>query len=277
MTALASANLVVNIMLSFSLKYVWNFVNLLQFLVFMTQWGLNFPLNALAVLKYLKSIALMEFIPTHQITTKISGWLGLDSTDPNNIVSNMGIMLVIAIGLLMVIVALGLASCFVNKNYKFYKKYQDIKGVLYYNVFIRYLLQSCLKLGIAAGTTLTTTKYSGVTPTKIGTICTSTLILGVILISPLLFGLILKLNFVNLKLPSLKSKFGTLYLSIKDNNKWALTYSSIFMFRRIIFLGLTFGLSTFASLQIHLFTFVTLAYTAYLGLAAPHDISVLTN
>ncbi len=65
----------------------------------------------------------MEFIPTQQITTTISGWLGLDKTDPNNIVNNIGIMLVIAIGLLVVVFALGIASFFVNKNYKFYKKY----------------------------------------------------------------------------------------------------------------------------------------------------------
>ncbi len=64
MNVVATVNLFIGLIFSFGLKYMWNFVNILQFLVFMTSWNINYPLNALAVLKYLKSIALMEFIPT---------------------------------------------------------------------------------------------------------------------------------------------------------------------------------------------------------------------
>lgn len=64
MNTIAAINLIVNIVLSFGLKYLWNFVNLLQFLVFIPRWQLNIPFNALTILQQLKSIALMEFIPT---------------------------------------------------------------------------------------------------------------------------------------------------------------------------------------------------------------------
>jgi hypothetical protein len=50
MNTIALVNLIVNIVLSFGLKYLWNFVNLLQFLVFIPRWKLNIPPNALAIL-----------------------------------------------------------------------------------------------------------------------------------------------------------------------------------------------------------------------------------
>ena len=106
MNVLATVNIFINLVLSFSLKYLWNFVNLLQFLVFMTKWSLNYPFNALSILQYLKSIALMEFIPTHQITFKISEWIGLDPNDSSNLINSMGMMLVIGVLLLVVVVVL---------------------------------------------------------------------------------------------------------------------------------------------------------------------------
>ncbi len=81
MNILAGGNLALNIVFAFSLKFLWGFVNLLQFLVFMQLWAIDLPDNALTVMKFLKSIALLEFIPTEQITNTISGWLGLDSAD----------------------------------------------------------------------------------------------------------------------------------------------------------------------------------------------------
>ena len=54
MNTIALVNLIVNIVLSFGLKYLWNFVNLLQFLVFIPRWKLNIPPNALAILGQLK-------------------------------------------------------------------------------------------------------------------------------------------------------------------------------------------------------------------------------
>ena len=50
MNAIATTNLIVNLVLSFGLKYLWNFVNLLQFLVFIPKWRIKIPSNALIVL-----------------------------------------------------------------------------------------------------------------------------------------------------------------------------------------------------------------------------------
>lgn len=72
-------------------------------------------------------------------------------------------------------------------------------------------------------------------------------------------------------------KIGSLYLALKDNNKWALAYSPVFMIRRVVFLAITFGLAKYAALQIQLLIVITVLYMAYLGLVVPHNLQFMTN
>lgn len=67
------------------------------------------PNHTSAVLKFIKNIALLEFIPTKQITGKISEWFGMDPDDENGMFNNMGIMLLVAIALLVIVVLLAVA------------------------------------------------------------------------------------------------------------------------------------------------------------------------
>lgn len=126
MDYLAGGNLILNLVLSFGLKFLWNFVNLLQFLVFMQLWDIYLPSQAQAVIKFLKNIALLEFIPTKQITGTIAFWFGLDQE--NNVLSDMGLMLVIG---LVIILALGVlvivGHIAVNHSYDWYRRYRQVK------------------------------------------------------------------------------------------------------------------------------------------------------
>jgi len=55
----------------------------------------------------------MEFIPTKEITAKISTWFGLDPNDNDNIVNSTGIMLVIALVIIVIVAFLAIGSFFV--------------------------------------------------------------------------------------------------------------------------------------------------------------------
>ena len=77
MGVISGGNIALNIVLSYGLKYLWNMVNLLQFLVFIEKWKFNLPYNAKAVLSYLRSLALMEFVDTAPATKWISDKLGM--------------------------------------------------------------------------------------------------------------------------------------------------------------------------------------------------------
>ena len=87
MDILAGGNLALNIIFALSLKFLWGFVNMLQFLVFMQLWDIDLPPNAQAVLKFLKSIALMEFIRQHKSQGLSLG--GLVSTQLTNQTSSI--------------------------------------------------------------------------------------------------------------------------------------------------------------------------------------------
>ena len=80
-TIMAGTNIALNIFLVGALKFLWGLVNILQFLVFMSRWKLDYPGNTLSVLKFIKMIALMEFMPTGWFTDILSDWFGIQKED----------------------------------------------------------------------------------------------------------------------------------------------------------------------------------------------------
>ncbi len=124
MQTIAIGVIIGNIIFAFSLKQMWNLVGLLQYLVYLQLWKLNYPENAVAVLAYLKYIALMEFIPIKEIQDWISEKVGIDKTDPGNIINNMGTMFMIGGILLACVALLVVVLILVSTNYKLYKYYR---------------------------------------------------------------------------------------------------------------------------------------------------------
>ena len=55
--------LVLQCFLYMGIKYLWNFMNLLQFLIFMQMWLISLPSKARIFLRELQNLALLEFIP----------------------------------------------------------------------------------------------------------------------------------------------------------------------------------------------------------------------
>ena len=71
-----------------------------------------------------------------------------------NIIENMGVMLLIAFMILVVILVLGLLRFLIFTDYRIYRVYMVIKQRIFYNTIFRYIMQSTLKLQIAASDTI---------------------------------------------------------------------------------------------------------------------------
>jgi hypothetical protein len=125
---------------------MWGLINVLQFLVFITKWKLDFPANALSVMQFIKMIALMEFLPTNWFTDILSKWFGIKTGSKDNILENMGMMLLIGCSVAVVVVVVAVSSVLMMLNYKIYKAFKMIFAMIFFNAFIRYVLQSTLKL-----------------------------------------------------------------------------------------------------------------------------------
>lgn len=77
MQAVSWANLAVNLVFAYGIKYLWNAINLLQMAVYFPLWKLNYSQNAISFLKFFKMIVLMEFLPTHLITEPLAELFGI--------------------------------------------------------------------------------------------------------------------------------------------------------------------------------------------------------
>ena len=60
----STSSVALNIILGLSLKYLWGIFNVLQFVIYMNEWKINWPANANLAVKTLRTIALGEFIDT---------------------------------------------------------------------------------------------------------------------------------------------------------------------------------------------------------------------
>ena len=69
---IATGNVVINIVLGSSLKLLWGMINMLQFVVFFTDWKVQIPPTAVLALKTFRTIALGEFIPYEWVTDPLT-------------------------------------------------------------------------------------------------------------------------------------------------------------------------------------------------------------
>lgn len=169
MAGLSLIILFLQIFLAMGLKYLWNIMNLLQFLIFMQMWLISLPPTTKIVLKELKTLALLEFIPTQTFKDALKQFLGQDekedcqgdqpcqtagadessATDEASgidrmgsasLIDNMGAMLLIAAIILAILILL-LLLIILSKRCACAKKASEaIKKKLFFNALLRYIL-----------------------------------------------------------------------------------------------------------------------------------------
>ena len=64
----------------------------------------------------------------------------------SNIILSSGIVLVIALVIVLFLIIFRLIKFMVYYKYKWYARYMTIHDMIFYNLFIRYIIQSTLKL-----------------------------------------------------------------------------------------------------------------------------------
>jgi hypothetical protein len=119
-----------------------------------------------------------------------------------NIVENMGVMLIIGVIIVVMVLALFVVGYFVSSNYKRYEMFRRrVWQAIFYNMLLRYILCSTLKLQIAALITITIAEWEDSSMQ----IMISGFILTVLTIMPGIFFYILHKNFPTLWKPSKKN------------------------------------------------------------------------
>ena len=150
---ITTGNIVINILLGSSLKFLWGMINTLQFIVFFTEWNVIIPPNADMAIETLRVIALGEFIPYHWLTDPITEHFQKDedegaenqdqdgeSENSNNILSNMGVMLLILCIIVILAITIILCSKICKRGSKIHDAFLKIKGKIFWNSIIRFIL-----------------------------------------------------------------------------------------------------------------------------------------
>ena len=88
------------------------------------------------------------------------GASSLKKLGTQNLVRNLGVMFVIAAVILLLLVLLRLIRCIIHRYPLIHKIYTAIHQRVFYNLFIRYILQSALKVQIAVCTTIELADWS---------------------------------------------------------------------------------------------------------------------
>ena len=206
------------LLLGVSLKAVWSLVNTLQILIFYTDIKSNLAPHAIQVLDILKTVALFQFIPSSWFTDRLKATLtdvDLASIGQDNYIESTGNLLIIGLALGLVTVMVLILTLLCKKSAQFHKVLDFIKMKLFWNSFIRYSLQSYLKLAFA-----------------------NLIVAQVMLVLPVVYTLVLLKNRVNLKESRVIQRIGSLTLGIRNYNIAQTLYSVVFLLRRVVFVAI---------------------------------------
>lgn len=149
LAAFAMGNLFVNLFLAVGLKYLWNLVALLQFVIFMRMWLIQMPIKTSLFLKSLKSLALFEFLPTDNLDTKAADFVGIDYSRPSNensLFDSLAVVIIFGCSIVLAVLLLSILLCCKKTCPKVGKCYDALKQKLLYGTFIRYVQLGTLKI-----------------------------------------------------------------------------------------------------------------------------------
>ena len=151
--------MLINFALAKALKYMWNMMNVLQFVVFMTMWQVRIPSGTTVVLRNIKMLVLLEFIPKQEIKNFIYRIVGLrtddietnvnedivensgiERTGSPDLIQNMGMFLLVAIATAITVIVMVIVFCIFRKHPKVVALFQKIIGAVFFNAIIRYFL-----------------------------------------------------------------------------------------------------------------------------------------
>ena len=223
----------------------------------------------------------MEFLPTDEVTQAMSAMFGLtedesssetdDSTqsrrladeesgsliskennsDNSDIIKRLGVMLVIALTIAIFLVIFWLLKYLTHRDYKWYSRYMTLHDKIFYNLFIRYIFQSTLKIQFASVMTLMLlSDWKTISNIVQGVLAYLLLIL--MQACPFVFAAILYTQFKNLNRYKCQKKIGSMYTGTYLDGKeyYPVSYSVTFLIRRSVFIIITFKLIDYPAVQV---------------------------
>ena len=180
-----------------------------------------------------------------------------------NLVKQLGAFLGLFCLILLLICFLACFRMCAMTKYSVYRCYMTIKTKIFWNVLIRFSLQSFLKIMMGACLTLSLLEWADSGEVQQGIV--SIVVIVAFALLPIIYVYMMYRKFDDLWMPSVKDRIGTIYSNMNTEKVWALAYTVVFLARRSLFVLLTFTLALYPNLQIQIFTYSTMLFMCYVN------------
>ena len=166
----------INLIAGISLKYMWKVINVLQFVVFYTIWQIYIPPKSFSLILEFRKLVFFEFAKewimaylfTHEgneeVNSEEHGLRRLSLTDPeehrlgtDDFLRNAGAMALFLIVIVLVLILMILLFFIGRRHTRVYNFYLKLKKKVFWNLPLRYVMQSALKLQIASSSVIVLT------------------------------------------------------------------------------------------------------------------------
>ena len=185
----------------------------------------------------------------------------------SNLFDDLAVFIIAALVLILLFIILVTVKFASKICSKLLKCYEFLKKKLLYGSLLRYVLLGTLKMQISFGWKFT----KGIQidkllePESTAVRVFSMFMIVLLQFMPILFAVVLWRNRDKLSATPIKEKIGTMYYGLDAKKTRVGTYSVVYLFRRSIFIWLTFLLFYESVFQVQLMMLMSMAYICYIS------------
>ena len=235
-SSVLTINLLIDILLGSSLKFMWNLVNTLQIIVYLNEVKANFSVEVKIFLEKLRVVALGEFIPYDWLKSYFSEKWNI-SVEQFDKLGSIGLILIALFAFTIIILLLGKVIDRLGYSRKIIDK---VKKKLFWNTFLRTSLQAYIKVLYVYAVLALSIQFTGFIA-SIKSLFTILVIIILIALVPI-YTLILVRNRNELGDQTIRDKIGSLYVGMRVKNYKHYLYAIVFLVRRLIYVSLLVSL-----------------------------------
>ncbi|CDW90296.1 UNKNOWN [Stylonychia lemnae] len=213
-------NVILQIVLGFSMKKLWMLINTLQILVHIPMLQIPMPANAILCFQALIDISNLQVIPKEQIKS-YAGSIYDTSTD--KVDERYSFFLIVGVVLLIKLISKKMPAC--------RKAYEFLKSRLFFSALLRPILKGYLKFCIASFIAIKS--FMSGSQDILESIISAIMAIALIL-CPFVFVRFLKVYKRQLNSENFKQKFGTLYMNLDTKSFISLLNLLSYLLRRLI-------------------------------------------
>ncbi|TNV87623.1 hypothetical protein FGO68_gene4551 [Halteria grandinella] len=276
MNSIVIGNLAMNIVMSASLQYLWGMINVMQLIIHMSQFNVQFPSNALFFYGLIKDISNFDVVPDSIKEKLLSFGSSLSSNqseESTNILDNMGSMILYLLAL-CVLVGFALLLKILSKRISWVLTiYNYLANMLFFNIFLRMFLEGYIQYALSSMLNMTSLEWD--TDRNIFSSLLAICIFIAVIIFPSFIWLLLWNKQALLDEEVSQQKFGSTYFELKTFSKSALLYNVFYTGRRLLFALVITFLGDAWVIQIVLMIIHSSLLMVYLLLVQPFMLPIL--